>query len=67
MVEASKSHVLHFSLSVFPVNIFGVVYGLNVLINQNFIDKMNIFDRHNCDGRPLQWLSVKLPEMNTLG
>ena len=46
MVAASKPHVLHFSLSVFPLNIFEVVYGQNILINQNFISKRSIFDRH---------------------
>ena len=44
MVVASKPHVLHFSLSVLPVKIFGGVYGLNALINQSSISRMSIFN-----------------------
>ena len=43
---ASKPHVLQFSLSVLPVKILGGVYGLIILINQNYISKMSIFYQH---------------------
>ena len=73
-VVALRPHVLHFPLLVLPVKISVLDYGLNILVNPNFVNKRNTFLidiktlKHSfVIAGHLYWLSAKLPEMYVTG